>query len=37
MARRPCPGSRIRSKGAGRGLGRGKGKGPRGIPVRRKR
>ena len=36
-ARRPCPGSKIRSKGAGRGLGRGKGKGPRGVPVGRKR
>jgi len=36
-ARKPCPGSEIRSKGAGRGLGRGKGKGPIGAPVRRKR
>lgn len=27
-ARRPCPGSKIRSKGRGRGLGIGKGKGP---------
>lgn len=26
--KRPCPGSKIRSKGKGRGLGRGKGKGP---------
>jgi len=30
---KPCPGSKIRSKGKGRGLGRGKGKGPKGIPV----
>lgn len=37
MARRPCPGSKIRSGGTGRGLGRGKGKGPVGVPVRRKR
>jgi len=33
---RPCPGSKIRSKGAGRGLGRGKGKGPIGKPYKRK-
>ena len=33
---RPCPGSKIRSKGAGRGLGRGGGKGPRGVPIKRK-
>lgn len=26
--RKPCPGSKIRSKGRGKGLGRGKGKGP---------
>jgi len=28
MAKTPCPGSKIRSKGKGRGLGKGKGKGP---------
>ena len=28
MAKRKCPGSKIRSKGKGRGLGIGKGKGP---------
>jgi len=33
---RPCPGSKIRSKGAGRGLGRGRGRGPIGKPIRRK-
>ena len=32
--KRPCPGSRIRSKGKGRGLGVGRGRGPIG---RRKR
>lgn len=32
MARKPCPGSKIRSKGKGRGLGKGKGKGPIGRP-----
>jgi len=26
--KKPCPGSKIRSKGRGRGLGRGKRKGP---------
>jgi len=31
---RPCPGSRIRSKGGGKGLGRGGGKGPIGHPTR---
>ena len=30
---KPCPGSKIRSKGKGRGKGRGKGKGPIGIPI----
>jgi len=30
--KKPCPGSKIRSKGKGRGLGRGKGKGPLGTP-----
>ena len=34
--KKPCPGSKIRSKGQGRGLGRGKGKGPRGVPIGRK-
>lgn len=29
---KPCPGSKIRSKGKGKGLGRGKGKGPIGRP-----
>ena len=29
---KPCPGSKIRSKGMGRGLGVGKGKGPLGKP-----
>jgi len=33
MAKKKCPGSKIRSKGKGRGLGRGKGKGPIGIPI----
>ena len=27
--KRPCPGSKIRSKGKGRGLGIGKGRGPK--------
>jgi len=27
-AKKPCPGSKIRSKGKGRGFGIGKGKGP---------
>lgn len=31
--KRPCPGSKIRSKGKGRGLGRGRGRGPIGIPI----
>jgi len=35
-AKRPCPGSKIRSGGAGRGLGRGKRKGPIGVPYKRK-
>jgi len=26
--KKPCPGSKLRSKGKGRGLGKGKGKGP---------
>lgn len=30
----PCPGGKIRSKGAGRGLGRGQGRGPIGRPTR---
>ena len=29
---KPCPGSKIRSKGKGKGLGRGQGKGPQGKP-----
>jgi|GEM_PF-3344866 len=37
MAKKPCPGSKIRSKGQGRGLGRGKGKGPIGVPIGQKR
>lgn len=36
MKAKPCPGSKIRSKGSGRGLGRGKGRGPVGIPVKRR-
>lgn len=36
MAKKKCPGSKIRSKGKGRGLGRGKGKGPIGIPYKKK-
>jgi len=35
--KKPCPGSKIRSKGKGRGLGRGKGKGPIGTPYKAKR
>ncbi len=31
---KPCPGSKIRSKGKGKGLGRGKGRGPIGKPKR---
>ena len=34
--KKPCPGSKIRSKGKGRGLGRGKGKGPIGKPYKSK-
>jgi len=34
-ADKPCPGSKIRSKGEGRGLGIGGGKGPIGVPARR--
>lgn len=34
---KPCPGSKIRSKGRGKGLGRGAGKGPIGIPGRKNR
>lgn len=34
---KPCPGSKIRSKGKGQGLGRGGGKGPRGVPVGNKK
>jgi len=30
--KRPCPGSKIRSKGKGKGKGTGKGKGPIGRP-----
>ena len=33
--KKPCPGSKIRSKGKGRGLGRGKRKGPIGRPQKR--
>lgn len=29
---KPCPGSKIRSKGKGKGQGHGKGKGPIGQP-----
>lgn len=36
MAKKPCPGSKIRSKGKGRGLGKGKGKGPIGVPYKAK-
>lgn len=32
--KKPCPGSKIRSKGKGKGLGRGKKKGPIGSPKR---
>jgi len=35
--KKPCPGSKIRSKGRGKGLGYGQGLGPRGIPIGRKR
>lgn len=34
MAKRVCPGSKIRSKGKGRGLGTGRGKGPLGSPYK---
>lgn len=37
MAKKPCPGSKIKSKGKGRGLGKGKGKGPIGVPAGSKR
>lgn len=30
--KKPCPGSKIRSKGQGKGQGHGKGKGPIGKP-----
>jgi len=30
--KKPCPGSKIRSKGKGKGQGHGKGKGPIGQP-----
>jgi len=33
---KPCPGSKIRSKGQGRGLGRGQGRGPKGVPIKQK-
>ena len=33
---KPCPGSKIRSKGKGRGLGKGKGRGPIGKPIKAK-
>lgn len=32
MAKKRCPGGKIRSKGKGKGLGKGKGKGPIGRP-----
>lgn len=32
--KKPCPGSKIRSKGRGKGRGYGKGKGPAGKPKR---
>lgn len=32
--RKPCPGSKIRSKGKGRGLGKGGGRGPIGRPYK---
>ena len=35
MAKRKCPGSKIRSRGKGRGLGTGRGKGPIGRRNRR--
>jgi len=34
---KPCPGSKIKSKGQGMGLGKGQGRGPIGRPVGRKR
>jgi len=34
MAKKTCPGSKIKSKGKGKGLGKGKGKGPIGVPKR---
>lgn len=37
MAKKRCPGGKIKSKGKGRGLGRGGGKGPKGIPIGRKK
>jgi len=36
VTKKPCPGSKIRSKGKGRGLGRGKGEGPLGVPYKNK-
>jgi hypothetical protein len=36
MVAKPCPGSKIRSKGKGRGLGVGQGKGPVGLPLGQK-
>jgi len=33
MAKKGCPGSKIRSGSKGRGLGRGQGKGPMGVPI----
>ena len=35
MAKRRCPGSKIRSKGRGKGLGRGGGRGPIGRPSKK--
>lgn len=42
MAKKPCPGSKIKSKGKGRGLGIGKGKGkplviPLQVPIGRRK
>lgn len=37
MSKKPCPGSKIRSKGKGRGLGYGKGGGPVGVPYKAKK
>ena len=34
LAKKKCPGSKIRSKGKGKGKGRGKGKGPIGKPTK---